>query len=395
MPKRRNSAIKKYKIKAGTRFMFQIYVGINEQTGKQQMTTRRGFLSYEEADSAYNQIQIQVENGQYQTQKQRETSTFTDVYNLWWKDYLNEVKPSTANKTEEWIVNHILPEFGSLKIDKITPAICQKAVNQWAKDFVRYKTLCNYAKRIFHFSMVLGLRQTNPMDQIIIPKKGRQSNRDAKNNYWDNDQFKLFLRLLTKRPLEQQVVFRLLAFTGMRRGELLALQWRDIDFDKQELHITKTLAMNREKQIIVQSPKTKAGVRTIPIENKTFAMLKDWHSEQRKFLNLGRQYKINQLVVTTQDNHPLPFPQIGHWLDQIINEYNDTQKPQTYLKRITTHGFRHTFATLMYGSDNSITPKDLQKLMGHDTMQVTMDIYTHATKKGQEKLADAINKLDL
>jgi len=118
--------------------------------------------------------------------------------------------------------------------------------------------------------------------------------------------------------------------------------------------------------------------------------MKKWQSEQHKVLNQQKRIKLNQLVFTTADNKHLSLPQPGKWLNEIISKINaDTKIP---LKRIITHGFRHTFATLLYESDPKITPKDVQKLLGHDTVQVTMDIYTHATVEGQKRITDSLAK---
>lgn len=198
-------------------------------------------------------------------------------------------------------------------------------------------------------------------------------------------------------------MFRTLAFTGLRRGELLALQWKDISFKDETISVTKTLIQphnpNDKSKILskkpagnsseIQSPKSKAGIRVVPIDATTLDLLRSWKNRQRKVLETERQIKLNQLVFTTADNKRLPLPQPGKWLDSIINKINSNSP--TLLKRITPHGFRHTFATLLYESDPNITPKDVQKILGHDTIQVTMDIYTHATREGQKRITDSLN----
>lgn len=397
MPRRRrNPAIKSYKLKDGAeRFEFQIYIGINPSTGKEQRTRRRGFITFEEADAAYNQLLTEVDNGSYNRTKKKNLASFKSVYESWLETYTPTVKPSTANKTKEWFRDHIIPEFGNKLIDKITPADCQKAMNHWSKTLVRYKTFGNYASRVFHYSVILGLRDNDPMKRIIIPKSGKKSTRNSKENFWDRQELQRFLNQLDHEPIEKQTMFRTLAFTGLRRGELLALEWRDINFKDKTLSVTKTLVQpNSDTRLKTkndeQTPKTPAGNRIVPIDDTTLRLMKNWQSEQRKILNQEKRIKLNQLIFTTADNKHLSLPQPGKWLDEIISKINaDAKIP---LKRITTHGFRHTFATLLYESDPRITPKDIQKLLGHDTVQVTMDIYTHATEEGQKRITDSLAK---
>lgn len=397
MPRRRrNPAIKSYKLKDGTeRFEFQLYIGINPNTGKEQRTRRRGFTTFEEADAAYNQLRADIDNGDYSPQKQSDLTTFKEVYESWLETYIPTVKPSTANKTQEWFRDHIITEFGDKLIDKITPADCQKSMNIWSKNLVRYKTFGNYASRVFHYAVILGLRADDPMKRIIVPKSGKKSTRKSKDNFWDRRELQRFLQQLDHETIEKQAMFRMFAFTGLRRGELLALQWRDIDMKEQTLRVTKTLVQpnsdtRRNTKNDEQTPKTPAGKRTVPIDGSTIKILKAWQSEQRKIFNQEKRIKLNQLVFTTAENKHLSLPQPGKWLDEIIAKINDNSKVP--LKRITTHGFRHTFATLLYESDPKITPKDVQKILGHDTVQVTMDIYTHATQEGQKRVTDSLTK---
>lgn len=182
MPRRRRKpAIKPYKLKDGSdRFEFQLYVGINTSTGKEQRTRRRGFITFEEADAAYNQILTDAHNGSYNGIKKKSMTTFESIYESWLETYTPTVKPSTANKTKEWFRDHIIPEFGNKIIDKITPADCQKVMNHWSKTLVRYKTFENYANRVFHYSVILDLRDNNPTKRIVIPKSGKKSTRNSK-----------------------------------------------------------------------------------------------------------------------------------------------------------------------------------------------------------------------
>ena len=106
--------------------MFKIYLGTDPLTGKPLSTTRRGFKTRKEAQEALKQLQLEVYSGTY---KKRQSETYHDIYEMWIEHYQNTVEESTFVKTKSIFKNHILPEMGDYKIDKIDIATCQKHVN--------------------------------------------------------------------------------------------------------------------------------------------------------------------------------------------------------------------------------------------------------------------------
>lgn len=173
--------------------------------------------------------------------------------------------------------------------------------------------------------------------------------------------------------------FRTLAFTGMRVGELLALTWKDIDFNDNYIKINKTLARGKNRRLYVEQPKTKNSKRDIPVDDETMNILKKWRLEQRKWLlTLGiNTLSKNQLVFSNQKNEYLQLSKPRKWLEVIIKQNN--------LKRITIHGLRHTHASLLLEAGANI--KDVQERLGHSSIQITMDLYIHITDKRKEKTA--------
>lgn len=375
--------IKKYIKKDGTAaYMFQAYLGTDPATGKRIRVTRQGFNTKKEAQLTLSRLKIEIEEQGY---KKNVRYKFKDVYELWLEQYKNTVKESTLNKTTETFNNHILPLYGSLYMDKITVVFCQEAVNEWYKTLQKYKAVSNYVSRIFEYAISIGIVEKNPVKKISMPIKKVDVQEEKVLNFYDKEELAHFFNCLKRedKPL-QLALFRTLAFTGARKGEILALQWRDINFIDNTININKTVTLGLNNTLIIQTPKTKTSVRTISMDNQTMAILKSWKKTQKEnYFKLGfNTLNPTQLVFPSVKNTIMQPPKVGKYLDRIINLYN--------LKRITTHGFRHTHCSILFEAGATI--KEVQDRLGHSDVQTTMNIYAHVSKKAKENTADKFAK---
>lgn len=359
--------IKKYTKKDGsTAYMFNAYLGIDPLTGKSKRTTRRGFRTQKEAKLALAQLQLEIENGSFVKQ---DYSRFKDVYELWYAQYVNSVKKSTAQRVEYYFVKQILPIFGELKINKITPAFCQNAVNEWFSTSRSCSALKIYTSKVFGFAINQHLITDNPMNRIIMPRKQRTLPKLKEQKFLDKEQLNNLLSVIQSNETYQSfVMFRLLAFTGIRKGELLALVWEDINLQEETLSINKSVSSLIDGPIIT-STKTIASERKISIDPPTLDYLKIWKLKQKKLLlSRGIRVKSNdrQLIFSNQKNEIL----YHNYLKEILDKYPEYQ--------ITVHSFRHTHSSLLFEAGASI--KQVQERLGHADIKTTLDIYTHVTK---------------
>ncbi|WP_154649783.1 site-specific integrase, partial [Enterococcus faecium] len=215
----------------------------------------------------------------------------------------------------------------------------------------------------------------NPMEKTLLPrKKEYEKNRkfyskEELNNLLDA--FKDF------GNMKQYAFFRLLAYTGMRKSEVLALQWKDIDTFNKELHVNKTLAVDEFGKVIIQSPKTRASRRVISLDTETLSILNNWKLQQKEeYLKLGYNTSSKEQHVFTTVKNTLYIPNtVNDWLRYILKKYN--------LPRITPHGFRHTHASLLLEAGESV--KVVQQRLGHENSKVTLDIYAHITNNAPKK----------
>lgn len=377
------ATIKKYQDKDGnTRYQFQVYLGVDPQTGKKKSTRRRGFKSKSAARIALSRIEVELQ--QEPVLPVDNNILFVDVYHEWYDQYINTVRESTWARTAGMFDNHILPLFGNKRLRTITVNQCQRAVNLWFKEVTyNYKRWYNYLVSVFEYGLKHGYITHNPARMITMPVKP-DSWGDKPDNFWDRDQLKTFFQCIDqqKEP-EKYCLFRVLAFAGVRRGECLALTWQDIDFVHKTLRVNKTLTQGKRGKQIIQAPKTKKGRRTVSLDNTTVEILQRWHKQQREYyLFLGfNTLQPDQLVFANTKNGFKSLNTPGKWLKRIITDYHLTPS-------ITVHGFRHSHASALFAAGATI--KEVQTRLGHEDVATTLNVYTHVTK-GQNQ--QAANKL--
>lgn len=371
---------KKYRTAKGeTRWLFQTYLGINSQTGKQDRAMRRGFKSQKEAKIAEARLQTEYAEGIADVEKPQ---SFKDVYDHWLIEYEKTVRGSTLLKTKRIFKNHILDAFGDMYISEITPLMLQAQMDKWSQKYVSATKFMNYTGLVFKYAVRFELIDKNPVDAIIKPKSKKKKKED--DAFYEKDELKLFLGCLDRvgHP-KAKALFRLLAMTGMRKQEALALTWNDIDFDKAVIDINKAVSRDADGLKIDETKNTGSN-RIISVDSKTLERLLEW--------KLFAEPSSDDYLIFGQENASQPFDIMSmdtprKWLLDVQDEMDrDSEKK---LKRITTHGFRHTHASLLV--EMGATLKDIQYRLGHSDISTTMDVYAHVSKASKEKLADDFN----
>lgn len=366
--------LKKYTKKNGeTAWMFQIYMGKDPGTGKKKYTTKRGFKTKREANIAYSRLKVEIEeNGSIHKTK---AYTFEELYSLWLDSYKLDVKPSTLFYTEREFRLHILPAFGERFITSITPLEAQDQANKWGHHYANARKLVGYTRSVLQFGKVLGALQSNPFDDIKMPPR-REANK-GKDMFYEHDELEKFIAALNQWGHDQAIpLFRLLAFTGIRKGEALALTWKDIDLDDKQIYISKTVTRKKEG-LTIQTPKTRKSKRHVSIDSKTVKALQNWKE---------KTYTDESSLVFQNSKGSILTPSAPRkWLITVAEKAG--------LKPIPVHGFRHTHASLLF--ESGATVKDVQTRLGHADIQTTMNVYTHVTKQSRDNFAEQFsNYLD-
>lgn len=380
--------ITSYQKKDGnTYYKFQISLGFDPLKNKHINTTKSGFRSIKEAKQAINKLLMEREIKEHNP---IHSYTYSDVYEMWLAQHKNEIKPTTLATKVSKFKTKILPKFGHLKIRDITSIYCQEVINAWANEMTSYIDYKIQANLIFKYAYMHGLIEKNPFDRVVTPKKQNTLIYDIEEentiNFYTREELKLFLNLLyNEESFKYFMMFRLLAFTGIRKGELLALFWSDIDFEEETLRIRKTLAETKGKRLL-QTPKSPASRRVISLDQTTLSVLEKWRTlqkEEYEQFNLKVKDDNEQLVFSrySLQTGDFEFFRLAHLNDKLHHFLMNHPE----LPFITVHGLRHTHASLLF--EAGVTIKDVQARLGHSDIKTTMDIYTHVTNSAREKAA--------
>ena len=374
--------IKKYTTKNGeTRYLFQTYLGIDPITGKERRTTRRGFKTMKEAKQAERNLLLDVEeNGLPSNQSDGfQDPTFEELAQLWLENYKTTVKPSTFENVKSKVEKMTEEHFKELKLKKITVAYCQRVVVELSKSYVLYNHYLSVINRIFKYAVLMDVINSNPFDKVIKPKS-RQTQR--KGNFLTKEELKEFLKLAQTTTLSYFFpLVHLMSYTGLRQGEALALKWSDIDFENKKITVNKTAARIKERQTL-QTPKTKNSKRVISIDSATLSILKSWKKDQIKiYFKNGKHFEGDEnFIFTNQRGEWVHIHNFIRYFKRFIADHK--------LKPITPHGLRHTHASLLFSA--GVEPKNISDRLGHSTVQITLDLYTHIT---EEQRTDTVDKL--
>ena len=270
--------------------------------------------------------------------------------------------------------------FGNKKIQSYNIAYCQEAINKWKEQYSTYKALKCYTSAVFDYAKKMNLIKENPMKEVTF-SKGERKQKKTKLKYFEKEELQDFLECCQKDkfPITYSL-FRVLAFTGIRKGEALALTWDDVDFFNKTLEINKTITRNSDNKFISTPPKTNTSIRKISLDDETLNILKAWKTQQKRYLLAHGQHAKtkNQIIFSSKNNNYIDITRPNIILSRICKEHN--------FNDITIHGFRHTHCSLLFEAGLSI--KEVQERLGHSDIHTTMNIYTHVTKKQKERSAD-------
>lgn len=374
--------IKEYKLKDGTiRYMYSGYYGTDPLSGKKIITKKRGFKTRKQAELAEARFRVQLDKDNYRIIK-KDKFTFAEVLDLWLPVYETTVKESTFQIQSDVIRLHISPKFGHLLVDKITTAYCQEQVNYWFNHYSKYSNFISLTTRILEYAR-LNLRtiQENPMKDIIRPKPKQKLKEEVyEAPYYDSEQLNHFMTCAETMSSQEHIVFRLIAYTGMRQGEVCGLKWSDFDEVNHTLSVSRTVARGKDYKKILQTPKTTSGERIIPLDDTTVDLLKRWRMEQKQLMiMLGFNTNTTEQFIITNEKNEFQYSQYPYTvLKKIRKKFN--------IDEITVHGLRHTHCCLLI--EAGVPLKEVQDRLGHEDMNMILSVYNHVNKKKKQTIGN-------
>ena len=352
-----------------------------------------------EAEIELAKFVADVQNGMFVEGKSLKFSEFTEI---WKRDYASkELAPSTYKRYCRILETRLLPYFGHFYINKIKPTDIMKFYDLLEKDtqLVRKKgnngsktkkplsgkTILEHhrlLRAMLHKAVYWQLIVTNPAERVQPPKA-----RKPKRKSYDDEQTKILLEnleLLSSEDTKYKVAIILTVFTGVRLGELMGLEWQDVDFRNGIISINRSSQYLSDMGVFTKVPKTESSIREIAIPEFIISLLekyKLWYEEQKSIY--GELWTNSDKLFVQADGRPMHPSTISKWFVKYVDQIG--------LPVINFHGLRHTNASLLVAQNVDIAVVSAR--LGHAQISTTLDFYVHPLLSHNRKAGYALENL--
>ena len=357
------------------------------ETSERRQHCQAGFATRKVAQTALTTILSSLESGIYV--ERRDVTVDEFLREEWLPIVESTVRSTTYSSYATHVQKHIAPTLGLVKLQKLTPVMINALYAQLLKD----GKVCgsgglsaNSVRRVhatLHRALGDAVRwdrlSRNPCDAADPPRLGADP--QAKTQAWTNLELRKFLEAVKSERLYP--LWLTLSMTGLRRGEALALRWTDIDLERARLSVRRSF-VPINGMVEVHEPKTSRGRRLVALDPFTVSVLKMWSRRQKEErLERGPVWTDSGLVFTRPDGkliHP----------ERVSKAFRVAVK-RSGLPPIHLHDLRHTHATLALAA--GVHPKVVSDRLGHATVAITLDIYSHAIPALSEEAAATVAAL--
>lgn len=372
------------------------------------------------------QFEEQVKNGVALDGRKITLKDFTE---RWVNEYASQkLQPGTVEKYQAELNDKILPVMGHLKLSELRPATLNAAFVAMTKDGARrdgksggysratIKKTQDVLSSVLRTAVEWEILEKNPMDKVRsvgevaadkiefftpeqaatfldyieqpykVKTKGHKRTDDTGKNYTVGN----YERTM-EIPEQLRILFNMAIYAGLRKGELLALEWSDIDFDNDTVTVSKAVSVVAGEQI-TKEPKTKTSRRTVSIPHFLSQRIKVLRHERLKYrLSLGDYWQGGEWLFIQENGKQMSYSTPYSAFQDTIARYNANKREDQKLPAIPFHGLRHTSATLLIASKQDV--RTVSSRLGHAQASTTMNIYAHALKETDRKAVNALENM--
>lgn len=338
-----------------------------------------------------HEITKKLRDEQYQDERQLNVVDSNVTLDEWFDIWIDTCKKNcrdTTKRTYNIQYNRLREELGWRKLTNLNKVIVQNAFNNLKTDASRRD-----CKALLVDMLNCALESDLLNKNVALSVNTRIDNEEkAEKRVLTESETELLLE--NSKDGRLYPFFAVALHTGMRMGEILGLTWDCIDFDNGVINVTKTLCYlpnNGDAIYEFHPPKTKAGKRSIPMSKQVkeaLAEQKKWHDSVSS--RFAPRKGFENLVFTSKTNNPIHASNIKDSINYLVDKIN-SKNPELELKHFTPHCLRHTFATNCIAK--GMRPKTLQKLLGHNSLQMTMDLYCHVLDDTLKEEMSAITEM--
>lgn len=362
-------------------WQYTVDIGTDPVTGKRKRKSKGGFRTKKECEKALAEIITELEKGDY---FEISKITFQNYLYKWIENYKSNLSPRTYQRYICDIKNYISKYLGQIDLNELKPLHIQQFYKFCLEDLKLSPTTVIHFHAVIHKSLDQAVKwqiiKNNVANAVTKPKKIRKE-----LIVWNQKEVNLALDRLKDMTIYCPTLLALT--TGMRRGEILGLTWDNIDFEKEVIYVQKQLQKINDQLILVQ-PKTKRSIRKITLPNNIIPLLKDLRKEQFKNkLYFGETYNTSDFVICQNDGRPYDPSYVTKNFGRIIRRVSK----ELDIPVISFHDLRHTHATLLLKA--GVNPKVVAERLGHTTVSMTLDTYSHVLPDMQQEVASKLNDI--
>ncbi|MGE7273554.1 tyrosine-type recombinase/integrase [Brevibacillus panacihumi] len=344
-----------------------------------------------EAESEYAKFRQEVEAGAYISPQKMTLAAFVSE---WQEKYAaDHLARKTLNLYMACLNSRILPAMGHLRLEDIKPLHIVDFIQQISKDGGRQdgqegklssgsieyhlRVLKNILKRAVDWKII----SSNPADSVQKPKVEYK-----KVMPYDEHEVQALLQALQTEPFHWRIMITLALTTGLRRGELLGLEWKHIDLESGVIDVEQTLSLSLKGEVIIKEPKTRSSKRKVAVPPSVLAELREYKKHIHEQIGtMGDLWKGGDrfFVFAHPDGKPFHHERPYLWFRNFVKKNG--------FRYIRFHDLRHTSATLLI--NQGVHAKIISERLGHSNITTTMNIYGHALRSADQAAADKFESL--
>lgn len=348
-------------------------------------------VSKSEAKKELAKFVTEIESGAYIAPEKMKFAIFVEEWKE--KHAKKHLAPTSLTTYLQLINQRIIPAFGHLQLDQVKPIHIVNFLDNLSEDGIRddgkegaisssyiqkyYTVLRNIFSRAVEWKLI----KENPVAQVKQPKVTYKE-----REIYDEESVSKLYKALETVELKWRVIVMLAVTCGLRRGEILGLEWKHIDLDNQTLEVKQTLTYTKSSGYMVKEPKTKNAKRKVSLPSFVVPLLKKLKSQKNE-----ERIKVDDLwqggehffLFSSWDGKPLNPSSVKTWWHRFLERNN--------MPKITFHDLRHTSATLLI--NRGAHAKTISARLGHADIKTTMNIYGHALESADKAAADHFDQM--
>lgn len=336
-------------------------ISLDRLDGNQKEITKKSFKTKKEAEEWYAHFVLQHSSDP--------TMTLADFWEIYKADMEKRLRKTTMKQKEYVMNDKVLPYFGKMPINEITAPMIRKWQGEMMEKGFKptyLKTIHNQLSAILNYAVNFYDLRSNPCRKAGSMGKSKADERP----YWTLEEFQKFSDAIMDKQ-DSWIAFQILFWTGMRIGELLALQVKDIDFAQGTITVDESLT-RLDGEDLITAPKTESSVRVITI-----------HKEL--------QEELKEYIATLYHVRPGTRLFAGRTKSFFEHEMERGIK-LSGVKKITVHCTRHSHASMLV--QMGFSPVEIAKRLGHGKVTTTIETYCHQSMDAQEKIAERLGKVE-